>query len=460
MNDEGLIYSLNQKIIKKQKGIFVSNLLFSDFFKSNFNNNIKKNFLIFKILVLCKVVFISFKLIFFSLFTYILHFKINKYKNNTNNYDYIFLSHYTNKVNFNTDYIFGNIVNSLKDKYKVHRILINHQNFEQVNSNDTLIPKRLSFLEEIKLTYCQITNAINYLYFINKNNKPNINEYYSELSVSSLSNNSSVNIRISLFVINFLQNNITKKFVTTYEGHPWEINIFKFLKNNSKTKSYGYIHSYVKPKILPHFALVFPKFLLTVSDVMSNQLKLNYKIPSEKIICIGSPRFSDLHDFNFYLRSKCKNILLLPEGNYDEFKIFINFVKLLNNFSEYNFTIKLHPLFMIDNYVSDLPPNIKISDKSLDFELSNNNFLIYRGTTAVFRALNFNILPIYLYINSSFNNDPFYFDNKNLHCNLDDKSFFSIINDLNSDVINNYNLIGNKYINYYSKINLNNLIIS
>ena len=79
MNDEGLIYSLNQKIIKKQKGIFVSNLLFSDFFKSNFNNNIKKNFLIFKILVLCKVVFISFKLIFFSLFTYILHFKINKY---------------------------------------------------------------------------------------------------------------------------------------------------------------------------------------------------------------------------------------------------------------------------------------------------------------------------------------------------------------------------------------------
>ena len=460
MNDEGLIYNLNQKTIEKQKGLFVSNLLFSDFFNYNFNNNIKKYFFIFKILVLCKIIFISFKLIFFSLFTYILHFKINKYKNYTNNYDYIFLSHYTKKDNLNKDYIFGNIVNSLKVKYKVHRILINHHNFEQVNSNDTLIPKRLSFLEEIKLTYCQITNAINYLNFINKNNKPNINKYYSELSFSSLSNNSSVNIRISLFVINFLQNNIIKKFVTTYEGHPWEINIFKFLKNNSKTKSYGYIHSYIKPKKLPHFDLIFPKFLLTVSDLMSNQLKYNYKIPSERIIFLGSPRFSDSYNFNLYIPSKCKNILLLPEGDYEEFKIFVNFAKHLNNFSKYNFTIKLHPLFMLNTYVPDLPSNIKISDKSLDFELSSNNFLIYRGTTAVFRSLNFNILPIYLYINSSFNKDPFYFDNKNLHCNFDDKSFFSIVNDLNSDVINNYNLIGNKYINYYSKINLNNLITS
>ena len=130
----------------------------------------------------------------------------------------------------------------------------------------------------------------------------------------------------------------------------------------------------------------------------------------------------------------------------------------LNNFSDYNITIKLHPLLKIDRY--DLPSNLKISNKSLDFELSRNNFLIYRGTTAVFRALNFNILPIYLNINFSINKDPFYFDNKTLYCNFDDKSFFNLLNTLNSNVIDNYNLIGNKYINYYSKINLNKLIIS
>tara|TARA_B110000114_G_scaffold93304_1_gene98399 strand:+ start:453 stop:1829 length:1377 start_codon:yes stop_codon:yes gene_type:complete len=458
MNDDDLIYNLNQKIIEKQKRLFVNNLLFSDFFKINFNHNFKNHFLIFKILVLFKIILISFRLFFFSLFTFILHFKIIKYKKNTDNYDYIFLSHYTKKDNLNNDYIFGNIVNSLKIKYKVHRILINHQKFSQVNSSDTLIPKRLSFVEEIKLTYYQITNSFSYLNLMNKNNKPNINKYYSELSTSSLSNNSSANIRISLFVINFLQNNITKKFVTTYEGHPWEINIFKFLKSNSEIKSYGYIHSYIKSKEPPHFTILFPKFLLTVSDVMSNQLKINYKFTSKSIIPLGSPRFSNFHNFNFYLPSKSKNILLLPEGNFEEFEIFINFIKHLNNFSDYNFTIKLHPLFKIDTY--DLPSNLKISYKSLDFELSRNNFLIYRGTTAVFRALNFNILPIYLNINFSFNKDPFYFDNKTLYCNFDDKSFFSLLNTLNSNVVDNYNLIGNKYINYYSKINLNKLIIS
>tara|TARA_B110000090_G_C13169403_1_gene364748 strand:- start:166 stop:741 length:576 start_codon:yes stop_codon:yes gene_type:complete len=191
---------------------------------------------------------------------------------------------------------------------------------------------------------------------------------------------------------------------------------------------------------------------------MSNQLKINYKFTSKSIIPLGSPRFSNFHNFNFYLPSKSKNILLLPEGHYEEFEIFINFIKHLNNFSDYNFTIKLHPLFKIDTY--DLPSNLKISYKSLDFELSRNNFLIYRGTTAVFRALNFNILPIYLNINFSFNKDPFYFDNKTLYCNFDDKSFFSLLNTLNSNAVDNYNLIGNKYINYYSKINLNKLIIS
>ena len=51
--------------------------------------------------------------------------------------------------------------------------------------------------------------------------------------------------------------------------------------------------------------------------------------------------------------------------------------------------------------------NIRLSNNNLEYDLKNNDFILYRGTAAVIDALKYNLVPIYLSNENEISIDPF-----------------------------------------------------
>jgi hypothetical protein len=107
--------------------------------------------------------------------------------------------------------------------------------------------------------------------------------------------------------------------------------------------------------------------------------------------------------------------LVIPEGIVSECLFLLRFsleCALLN--PDLYFIWRLHPsvafsrLKSIEKKFINLPCNIILSDKSLDEDIQLSRWVLYRGSTAIFKAISCGLRPLYLRINGELTIDPLF----------------------------------------------------
>ena len=86
--------------------------------------------------------------------------------------------------------------------------------------------------------------------------------------------------------------------------------------------------------------------------------------------------------------------------------------------------------------------------------------IIYRGTSTIFELMKYKVISIYLSVNNELSRDPLFYCNNKFIINLDNIDDLILkINLLKKDnyLIDEFNFLRKKMINYYEPINKNNL---
>jgi len=344
----------------------------------------------------------------------------------------IILSHLINIDNLydDKDPYFGNLQNFfLKENYKCKKILINHidKKFNKINYNNEpfVLPKIDCFKIEIFIFF----QMLNIFFLLIKNSYKflldGINPFFLIIVVlKSLSYNTQSAIRIGIQIKNMLSRDEYHILFTTFEGHCFEKMIKKFNENikffayqNTPLSDCQYSFHYYNNRIIPN--IIFAKN--TIYKKFLNE-KYNF---NTSIIPIGDLNYKEFNiniDFNL-----TKSILFIPEGIDYEVDLIKDYIlKNSSNFEQYNLTIRFHPICSkkkINNIKNALQhiQNLKFSYGN-DSDFENHSYVIYRGSSLIFKCIKHGLIPIYL-----------------------DKN-------INLDLLKTFNLQV-KYLNFYSPFN-------
>ena len=140
----------------------------------------------------------------------------------------------------------------------------------------------------------------------------------------------------------------------------------------------------------------------------------NKKKIKQKIFEIGSNRYFSNRGRKI-LFNKIDNILIIPEGTYEETKILFDLsVELAKQYHKKKFILRTHPQININHFSKNFLifkryenlKNLVFSTESFVDDLNRSNAVIYRGSTGVITAILKGLIP-------------FYFKQANEHLNLD-----------------------------------------
>ncbi len=333
----------------------------------------------------------------------------------------IIVSHIHNPlqcINSN-DASFGMLHNDLIESSNVKPIilLINHTNISskklQKNFNNNqidriVIPKSSGILNELGF----LLKTLLSLKRFSKSVK-NLNSIESSL-VGIISNprqlfQSLSILRIGFFVEILVKQYMPKFIITTYEGYASERLIFSSARSgNNKIVCFGYQHSILNKH---HHSLTRnihkkynPDYIFCCGDVTNNILKDYSALDGVKTAVLGSPNGVPINIKKDIVEHKnFLTFLFLPEGIQSEYEIFFNFIiECAAKFPNHNFVWRSHPSLHLESLSFfmniQLPSNVIISKETFDDDLKYSSFAIYRGTTAIIRAVRANLIPIYLKI--------------------------------------------------------------
>ena len=408
------------------------------------------------------VVFLSIYKFFKIILKINYHFLSKKKENtalNTKNYKKknLIISH--KNTSNNSDYIFGN---NFDDKYKLKSnfLYLNNVNNESKNTKLSKEILLFNYFTQIKVLIKLYIICFKYMIgYDSKNKDSDFDNIKYHLALSYLNEDTFYNLIIFEIIKNKILIHEYKNILTTYEGHPWEILIFYYIKKLKKVFVYAYLHSYLK-KNSPYLHLNYkyqPNYLYVVSNTMKKSISNNLSFDNNQIIILGSKKFNPYKKSNKNLSRKIfRNILLLPEAIKEEVDIFLKFIDIFKKHKNLNIKIKLHPLFKFSHH------NIKKYNKyiyrgNLDDIDKKFEVILYRGTTAIFDIIQYDILCLYLYDINNFTN-PIFENLFDFYIDINDNnSLFEIEKNLNSNqfFINKYNKIKKDYHNYFEPFNKN-----
>ena len=207
--------------------------------------------------------------------------------------------------------------------------------------------------------------------------------------------------------------------------------------NDQNIKCIGYQHTPVTDNHHAIFKILNGNFnpdKIWCSHVSS------YKMLKRKII-IKKKNYIDfignLHQLNLSkAKIKGKNtFLVIPEGIYSECKNLFKFcLEVANNFKDTHFIWRVHPVIdfkrvlkMLGQNEDKIPKNIKISSSQFLSDSKKCDFVIYKGSAAVLKAVLAGNYPIYFKSSTEKNFDPLkdIFHGKNYFSNQ--KEFFNLL---------------------------------
>jgi len=216
-----------------------------------------------------------------------------------------------------------------------------------------------------------------------------------------------------------------KAILVTFEGHAWERLAFAAARSEVPgCKCMAYQHAAIfrlqhaiRRKLKPQYN---PNLIFTAGSVSRDQLMLSSDFSDVQILVLGSDRgINEIKESNsdqFQLGEEGRHAcLVLPEGIESECNLLFNFaLECAINCPDLVFIWRLHPILsfktLIDNNpgLRNLPPNITLSSNSIETDFSVSKWVLYRGTTAVVKAIGEGIKPVYLAIEDEMTIDPLY----------------------------------------------------
>jgi surface carbohydrate biosynthesis protein (TIGR04326 family) len=220
---------------------------------------------------------------------------------------------------------------------------------------------------------------------------------------------------------NMLRQCSVHTFTTTYENNPWEkICILSLREYSPLTKIIGYQHAvisrasanmYISKEEMPFIPM--PDKVVTTGDITKSMLEKYGSYPNDRI----KPSCALRHEYIYKLKkkefTKNRNILVALEGVNDCYKL-VNFVfYALSNTKGFQVIIRTHPARPFHRIKNDLHfdidshANFSVSNqKTLKDDLSENDILIYWGSTVSLEALMMGIPVIHVSLDDIINVDP------------------------------------------------------
>jgi hypothetical protein len=345
--------------------------------------------------------------------------------------DILFVSHLLNESRVSEDIYFGDLPKKLAQAgYSVVIAYINHtgisgkkllQKIDNKNVGIAVIPETLSFWGEIRLYYRLKRSSHNWKKELKviRERKPSIYINILKQAICEMDSHSTVkNLRIADQVSKIAESLRTKVVITTYEGHAWERIVFKWIHGmSSKIICIGYVHAAV---FRLHYSIARsipwgydPDVILTGGRIAKKQLekKINSNLP---IKVLGSSRIFRQNEGVFPECGNKKNIcLVIPEGIWSEYLILLDFsIRCAHLCPKYDFIIRRHPLIQGKSLTIEqaklvkAPANLKLSTRSLNDDIHDAKWALYRGSTAIIQSVLGGLMPIYLELPSEMSIDP------------------------------------------------------
>jgi len=404
--------------------------------------NLKKNFFFSKIIIF-----------FLNFFLEKKNFYKKKNEKNIDKVDYLIISPLINSkfLNLKEDFYFGAIEEKLKKKFKVAMVFRNFTNIRSKklfrklkNKNRIILSSRSDIFSELSFVFLLLWE---YIYF-----KINI-KYFKYLSILDFAS-IITNLRLAKQVIEIIKITNPRIVLFTFEGHAWERVLNRAIKNYSKkilTAGYQFTvttkhqHSLLRPLKLEYN----PDYIFTTGEITKKKFIDKYKRKVVAVETIGSNKFTKINKKK-HLQS---SVLIVPEAFESETKKMLQFsIDSASTFPNKKFIFRMHPMYSKFSILSKtiLPKNLTISKQSLNKDMEESGFLIFRGSAVAFQACMNDILPIYLKSKNELNFNPMFevFPNiLNIKTTNDLKKIF-----LNKK-LNKHRLILKKFSNKFFKKN-------
>ncbi len=279
------------------------------------------------------------------------------------------------------------------------------------------LPKFLSVQKEIKISFGLLKDG--FKIFKDSLNLRGERKKIRELAaIESLSLNSHFSIRMFYFTKKIMDQIEPEYIFTTYEGHSWERLVYAAAKfKNKNVKNIGYQHALIFSKqhaLRRSLADQFnPDFILTSGRVGKLILEKSKILSKERIINFGSPRTDvNIIEKNSFQPNK-DSVLFLPEGDYNECELMIDLAfELSAHHKTMSYIVRFHPLISVgkleERYKKSLllNENVRFSISTLEKDLDESNYVIYRGTTTVIKAIEHGLYPIYFSLRNEMSINP------------------------------------------------------
>lgn len=351
-----------------------------------------------------------------------------------NTADLVIVSHLINESHAgkDSDFYFGNLPQQLNSLgYSVVLVLMNHTERKAEDLIKSWSGSRLPVLilsdsmnrkNELNLIWQSIKESVRLKkYSLNKSNSLK-RKIASRASVEALSGRSISTLRMYWQMRSVFSKVKPSSVLITFEGHAWERLTFAAAHSAfSGCKCMAYQHSAlfrlqhaIRRKLNPKYN---PDVILTSGILGRDQLKLSTDLFDTKILVLGSDRAIDVfkNDKSDEIQYNKQACLVLPEGIESECNLLFNLsLDCARQNPHLNFIWRMHPLLPFEIFVANnpdlkiLPTNIILSTDSIEKDFLASKWVLYRGTTAVVKAIGFKIKPIYLSIPGEMSIDPLY----------------------------------------------------
>ena len=245
-------------------------------------------------------------------------------------------------------------------------------------------------------------------------------------------------MRLAAHVRRLVEKTKAKVLVVTHEGHSWERLVFYSAKQvNPSIKCIGYMNAplfqrqhAVKRKLAEDYN---PDIIFTSGHVQKSQMEGTESLKNIPINVLGTKRMYDEKTVFHHAGQKIsdngrgkKTYLIIPEGIESEIQLLFQFsLKCAHQYRHANFVWRLHPLYSFKKIFSkdmfsfdaliaknkifkSVPNNVEFSNRDLDQDLDRCHSVLYRGSSAVIKAVVAGLRPIYLHVPSQMRIDPLY----------------------------------------------------
>jgi len=343
----------------------------------------------------------------------------NSYNFNQDSRNLIIVSHITNPIQCNNidDEYFGMLHNDLLkfSNIKPILLLINHtsmssrelaKSFSKNKIDRIVLPKSSGLINELKIFFRLLLSIYHFTKTINVDDSI-ASSILNAIKKPKQFLKSMPVLRIGFFIEKIVKATNAKYILNTYEGHASERIIFsRARKANDKILCFAYQNSILNKY---HHALTRnihkkynPDHIFCCGNITNKILSQSASLNGIETSVLGSPKGNTKTEVSKKMGStKNLTFLFLPEAFNTEYTVFFNFIlNCARAFPDYKFIWRSHPaldlqkLDLVQKKI--LPSNIIISTNTFDNDLQASDIAIYRGTTAIIKAVMSNLIPIYL----------------------------------------------------------------